>query len=237
MEDEHDLMYPELIRFCEEPETDRDNPHHAYDRNTLDQLARNTLDAAPDDLVLKTILESHSFNLDLFDEGESGFTAHKNDLDVDITAMGHQLREQSTIPRQIGLQFCSQCHNMMAPEEQVDGERDAQECSLVYKCNHCGQIKPAMNDFCVFVHRAMRDEATLALIHSDITQDPTLDTKPMFCRKCGSVSRCVSFQSPVDRDTADMRFFFVCSTCEHKWKVPLVAKQSEEEEEDGNPPQ
>ena len=196
-----------LLSFCNQ-KTPGDNEKDGglgYDADELDEIATSVYDEGEDE-VIKTVLEKCGYNRDI-----EGFKAHEDSMPIDLPRLVYHIRNRTSIPQHVGINFCSECNNMMLPAE------DKERRSLVYKCRSCGQQENT-TDFCVYVNTIKQDAKPRFAINSDVVSDPTLSHDlDRSCPSCGHQD-AVYFQAQVNREKSNMALYYVCCACHHEWR-------------------
>lgn len=110
----------------------------------------------------------------------------------------------------IGMQFCPECNNMLYPRE------DTVNKLLIFTCRNC-DYKETAKSSCVYVNKIMHEVDELTHINPDVVSDPTLPrSKDHMCPKC-SHREAVFFQGQTRRAEEEMRLYYVCTGCRHRW--------------------
>lgn len=113
-------------------------------------------------------------------------------------------------PGYVGIQFCQECNNMLYPRE------DKNNKVLMYACRNC-DYKQLADSNCVYVNKIMHEVDELTHINPDVVSDPTLPrTKDHMCPKCNH-REAVFFQGQTRRAEEEMRLYYVCTSCKHRW--------------------
>lgn len=113
-------------------------------------------------------------------------------------------------PGYVGIQFCQECNNMLYPRE------DKNNKVLLYACRNC-DYKQLADSNCVYVNKIMHEVDELTHINPDVVSDPTLPrTKDHMCPKCNH-REAVFFQGQTRRAEEEMRLYYVCTSCKHRW--------------------
>lgn len=113
-------------------------------------------------------------------------------------------------PGYVGIQFCTECNNMLYPRE------DKNNKVLMYACRNC-DYKQMADSNCVYVNKIMHEVDELTHINPDVVSDPTLPrTKDHTCPKC-NLREAVFFQGQTRRAEEEMRLYYVCTSCKHRW--------------------
>eukprot|EP00730_Choanoeca_flexa_P016808 TRINITY_DN8010_c0_g2_i1.p1 TRINITY_DN8010_c0_g2~~TRINITY_DN8010_c0_g2_i1.p1 ORF type:complete len:226 (+),score=26.57 TRINITY_DN8010_c0_g2_i1:88-678(+) len=183
-----------------------------YDAKQLDSLVEAMIEN-PGDLnekFLDKLLDDFQY-----DKQQRTFRPHEDEEAIDLSTFGFKLSAKSSVPRFVGIKFCENCRNMLAPYE------DRQSRRLIYKCRSCpegvpGAQEPADNN-CIYVSRAVQHIDALAQINQDVADDPTLPHHNKICPKCGGED-AVYFQAQANREQSNMKLYFVCCACGHKWQ-------------------
>ncbi|EGD79583.1 hypothetical protein PTSG_10432 [Salpingoeca rosetta] len=194
-----------LINFCNEPEPDRQHDTAPYDTERLDELGLIAYEEG--DPLIRNILASASFESIM-----EGFVCHNEQEYVDLEELAYKLKNRTSIPRHVGIDFCSECNNMLHPAESADRTR------LVFKCRSCQNEVERANAFCVYVNNISEDIESLTRMNPDVIADPTLPhsrSKP--CPQCAHED-AVYFQAQVNREKSNMQLFYVCCQCRHQWR-------------------
>ncbi|OWR50129.1 DNA-directed RNA polymerase 2 subunit RPB9 [Danaus plexippus plexippus] len=87
---------------------------------------------------------------------------------------------------------------------------------LQYACRNC-DYKQLADSNCVYVNKIMHEVDELTHINPDVVSDPTLPrTKDHVCPKCNH-REAVFFQGQTRRAEEEMRLYYVCTSCKHRW--------------------
>lgn len=133
-----------------------------------------------------------------------------------------RVRARARAPRALAVampvRFCSECNNVLYPQEDKEHYRRNNQRRLLYVCRNCPHREVA-EDLSVPVHRHVvqhaANEKTTQVV--DVTLDPTLPhTQQVTCQQCGT-REAVYFQSPVGRNDEALVLVFTCVNCRHTW--------------------
>ena len=119
--------------------------------------------------------------------------------------------EAEDIRSHVGLRFCQICNSMLYPKE------DKQNKKLMYQCRYDNYNEPAPGPV-VWRKGGTTDQDQLAIVKSDVINDPTLQRSyDAHCEKC-SGNKAVFFQVHAGK-MARLNLIFVCCNpdCCHKW--------------------
>ena len=110
----------------------------------------------------------------------------------------------------VGLRFCQTCNSMLYPKE------DKQRKVLMFACRYDTYTEPAPSPI-VWRHGGQTEQDQLAIVKSDVINDPTLQRSyDAHCEKCGG-TEAVFFR--VQASKQRLNLIFVCTNpeCCHKW--------------------
>ena len=87
---------------------------------------------------------------------------------------------------------------------------------LTSTCRNCSHAQLADNQ-CVYVNKLSHRVDELTQIVADVVHDPTLPrSEEHECAKCGH-REVVYFQAQSRRAEEEMRLYYVCAKCAHRW--------------------
>lgn len=193
-----------LFQFCTQA-----SEH--YDVSELRGLAEQASEEQREDAEFQRSLSTFLyFNHNIFDFERNPTV---EELKAFVRSQTHTV---SSVPDFVGILFCPECSNMLYPEPSQDDGR------LYYICRSCKDNphrEPAQSNF-VSVTRADRDIQALTHVIEDVVADPTLPhTEGNLDKPCPSCRHrdAVYFQTPFNRERSNMKLFYVCCSCKHKW--------------------
>lgn len=103
---------------------------------------------------------------------------------------------------QITFKFCSECSNMLYPQED-DGKTE-----LLFMCRTCSYSEPA-SQYCIFRNVLNNQAGEVAGVTQDVGSDLTLPRSSKTCPSCGH-GEAVFFQSQQRTADTGMKLFYVC---------------------------
>mmetsp|Transcript_35396 Transcript_35396/g.69288 ORF Transcript_35396/g.69288 Transcript_35396/m.69288 type:complete len:140 (+) Transcript_35396:42-461(+) len=125
--------------------------------------------------------------------------------------------------RQTSMQFCTECNNLMYPKE-VRSHDEGEPSRLVYVCKapkchvsarskaQCQNAESSMVWKHVVKHQMLEDD----IVHTDITQDPTLPrTRNIVCKECKA--REAVYIQALTGPSEGISLYFICCGCNHTW--------------------
>uniref|UniRef100_A0A1I7T2N8 DNA-directed RNA polymerase subunit n=1 Tax=Caenorhabditis tropicalis TaxID=1561998 RepID=A0A1I7T2N8_9PELO len=135
---------------------------------------------------------------------------YDNEMLDQSQATPQQEEDGKSGPKFVGIKFCPECNNMLYPRE------DKESRVLMYSCRNCEHREVAANP-CIYVNKLVHEIDELTQIVTDIVHDPTLPkTEEHPCPMCHK-SKAVFFQAQTKKAEEEMRLYYVCSHCKHRW--------------------
>eukprot|EP00056_Hartaetosiga_gracilis_P002137 m.51051 g.51051 ORF g.51051 m.51051 type:complete len:241 (+) comp10926_c0_seq1:51-773(+) len=205
--------FADLLTFLKEPPTSDDNK---YDADTFEGVVNAVLVELEERAeecegsVQHIDAFRHFFEMTLvsfsFDVEIGAFNCHSESKQVDLSQLLYKLKNRTSIPANIGIEFCPECNNMLYPCESSDGS------ALLFQCRQCEHKTAPQRDACVYVNHIARQLETTAIWNKDVVSDPTLPHHMRQCRACGE-DDAVYFQTNVNRAESSMMLFYVCCNC------------------------
>ncbi|KAL2918468.1 DNA-directed RNA polymerase II subunit RPB9 [Polyrhizophydium stewartii] len=95
---------------------------------------------------------------------------------------------------------------------------------LMFACRNCDFIEDAQGT-CVFRHVITRVPIEQTLVSIDLSSDPTFPRSKTMCPQCGHME-AVFFQSRSKGKDANMKLFFACCSCNHRWTQDTPGTQA-----------
>lgn len=204
-----------LTAFCRNPEGDPERLElfNEYDDRRLAELVDEALAEAQEAQDETLLSKLRSMGWDTIRREFEG-AVDLAELAQALADMAQRGGKGSSMPKFIGIKFCQECNNMLYPEAAADGTK-----TLYYACRLC-KFKELADNNCVFVNHITHEVDSLTQISTAVSADPTLPhtrgNMQTECPKCHH-DDAVFFQTPFNREQADMRLFYVCCSCAHKW--------------------